>query len=76
MRRFMEDVDIQRRILLSLFKRESLNLDKTLKNSTPGKDAWIWHNEGLQIDAIKFERKQIHFLNDVFTAVVFVVVIA
>ena len=69
MRRFMEDVDIQRRILF-------LNLDKTLKNSTPGKDAWIWHNEGLQIEAIKFERKQIHFLNDVFTAVVFVVVIA
>ena len=69
MRRFMEDVDIQRRILF-------LNLDKTLKNSNPGKDAWIWHNEGLQIDAIKFETKQIHFLSDVFAAVVFVVVIA
>ena len=51
-----------------------MNLDKTLKTSTPGKFAWIWHNEGLQIDAIKFERKQIHFLSDAFTAVVFVVI--
>ena len=41
-----------------------------------GKVACIWHNEPVQIDAIKFERKQIHFLSDVFTAAVFVVVVA
>ena len=39
-----------------------LNLNKILKNSTPGKVACIWHIERVQIDAIKFERTQIHFL--------------
>ena len=29
--------------------------------STPGKVACIWHIERVQIDATKFERKQIHF---------------
>ena len=38
-----------------------LNLNKILKNSTPGKVACIWHIERVQIDAIKFERTQIHF---------------
>ena len=33
-----------------------------LKNSTPGEVACIWHIERVQIDAIKFERTQIHFL--------------
>ena len=46
------------------------NLDKVLKNSTPGKVACIWHIERVQIDAIKFKRTQIHFFSDVFTAVV------
>ena len=55
-RRFMEDVDIRRRIFLPL-----LNLNKILKNSTPGKVAYIWHIERVQLDAIKFERTQIHF---------------
>ena len=31
-------------------------------NSTPGKVARIWHIERVQLDAIKFERTQIHFL--------------
>ena len=39
-----------------------LNLNKILKNLTPGKVACIWHFERVQIDAIKFERTQIHFL--------------
>ena len=37
------------------------------------KVAYIWIVERLQIDAIKFERTQIHFFSDVFTAVVVVV---
>ena len=45
-------------------------MDKALKNSTPGKVAYIWQIERFQIDAIKFERTQIHFFSDVFTAVV------
>jgi len=48
-------------------------MDKALKNSIPGKVACIWHIERVQIDAIKFERTQIHFLSDVFPAVVVVV---
>ena len=47
-------------------------LNKILKNSTPGKVACIWHIERVQIDAIKFERTQIYFFTDVFTAVVVV----
>ena len=37
------------------------NMDKALKNSTPGKVAYIWRIERfqLQMDAIKFERAQI-----------------
>ena len=46
-----------------------LKLNKILKNSTPGKVACIWHIERVQIDAIKFERTQIHFFSDAFTAV-------
>ena len=49
------------------------NLNKILKNSTPGKVACIWHIERVQIDAIKFERTQIHFFSDVFITVVVVV---
>ena len=39
-----------------------LNLYKVLKNSTPGKVAYIWQIEFVQIDAVKFERMQINFL--------------
>ena len=57
----MEEVDIQRRFFLP-----SLNLHKILKNSTPGKVACILNIERVQIDAIKFERTQIHFLKGSF----------
>ena len=49
-----------------------LNLNKILKNSSPGKVPCIWNIEQVQIDAIKFERTQIHFFTNVFTAVVVV----
>ena len=40
-----------------------LNMDKALKNSTSGNwMAYIWIIERFQIDAIEFERTQIHFL--------------
>ena len=39
-----------------------LNMDKALNNSSSGKVAYIWRIERFQIDAIKFERTQIHFL--------------
>ena len=39
-----------------------LNVDKALKNSTLGKVLYISRIERFQIDAIKFERTQIHFL--------------
>ena len=38
-----------------------LNLNKILKNSNPGKVACFWYIERVIIDAIKFERTQIHF---------------
>ena len=44
------------------------NMDKALKNSTPGKVAYIWRIERFQIDAIKFERTHTHYHNDVLTA--------
>ena len=50
-----------------------LNMDKVVKNSTPRKLAYIWRIVRFQIDAIKFERTQIPFFSDVFTAVVVVV---
>ena len=42
------------------------NMDKALENSTLEKVAYIWRIEQFQIDAIKFERTQIHFFSDVF----------
>ena len=51
-------------------------MNKAFKNSTPGKVAYIWRIERFQIDAIKFERTQIHFFSDVFTVVIVVVVFA
>ena len=44
------------------FSLLSLNMDKALKNSTPGKVAYIWRIEQFQIYAIKFEKTQIIFL--------------
>ena len=51
-----------------------LNLNKILKNSTPGKVAYLWHIERVQIEVIMFERTQILFFTNVFTA--FVIVLA
>ena len=42
-----------------------LNMDKVVKNSTPRKLAYIWRIVRFQIDAIKFERTQIHLFSDV-----------
>ena len=53
----MEDVDTRRRIF------RHLNLNKIFKNSILEKVACIWHIEWVQIDAIKFERTQVHFLS-------------
>ena len=39
-----------------------LNMEKALKNSTAGEVAYIWRIERFQMDAIRFERIQIHFL--------------
>ena len=47
MRRFMEDVDILRQIF-HFFPSLYLNMDKALKNSTPGKVAYIWRIERFQ----------------------------
>ena len=65
MRRFIEDVDIRQQISFLY-----LNMDKALKNSTPREIAHIWRIKLFQIDAIKFERMQIHLFSHVFTAVV------
>ena len=68
MRRFMEDVDILRQFSLLY-----LNMAKALKNSTPGKVAYIWRIERFQIDATKFLKgRKFIFFRDVFTAVVVV----
>ena len=48
-------------------------MGKALKNSAPGKVAYIWRIKRFPIDTIKFERTQIPFFSDVFTAVVVVV---
>ena len=37
-------------------------MDKALKNLTPGKVAYISRIKRFQIDALKIERTQIHFL--------------
>ena len=68
MRHFMVDVNVRRRIFLFL------NLNKILKNSTPGEIAYIWQIERVQIDAIKFEKTQIEFFQRLFTAAVVIVV--
>ena len=47
-----------------------MNLDKVLKNLTPGEIAYISQIERVQIDAITFEKTQIHFFNNAFTAAV------
>ena len=58
---FMEDVNIRGRIFLSVLLNH-VNLDKVLKNSTPGKMAYLWQIERVQIDAFTFQRTQIPLL--------------
>ena len=58
MRRFLGTWTYDDEFSFSLF----LNLDKVLKNSTPGKIAYIWQIEQVQRDAIKFKTTEIYFL--------------
>ena len=46
-----------------------LNLDKALKNSTPGEFAYIRQSKRDVIMAMKIEKPQIQFLSDVLHAV-------
>ena len=41
-------------------------MDKALDNSTPEEGPYVWRIERFQIDAIKFERMQIHFFQSRF----------
>lgn len=50
-----------------------LNLAAVLKNSSPGKFAYIWQIERGQINTIEFEIIVINFFSNVFTVVVIVV---
>ena len=59
--RFMENVDIRHDTTTNFPSSFWTRLNNILKNSTPGKVACIWLIERVQIDAIKFERTQIHF---------------
>ena len=49
------------------------HLQYSLLNSTPEKIANIWRTERVEISVIKFEAVRLHFLIDVFVAVVVVV---
>ena len=46
-----------------------LHLNMVPKHPTPGRSAYIWQSERVGIIAIKTERTQIPFLNDVLVAV-------
>ena len=59
--RFIDKVNIRRRISLSRFK-----LGHFLKNSTPGEFAYTKHSDRVGIIALKFNRSRSHFLRDVF----------
>ena len=50
----------------------SLNLNIFLKNSTPGKFAYIGQSEGVGIIPMKFDRMYSHILSDVFATVAIV----
>ena len=62
--RFMEDMNKQQRIFLSLSK-----LECSPKKSTPGKFTYNWNFQRIGISATKFEKPWIHFKSDVFAAV-------
>ena len=56
MRRFMDDVNHDDK-----FSFLFLNLDKFLKNSTPGNIAYIWQIDRVQIDATSLKESKIIF---------------
>ena len=60
----MEDVNERQQILFP-----SLKLSALLKNTTPGKFAYICHFQQIGINATKIEKTGIHFKTDVFAAV-------
>ena len=62
----MECVNKQRRNYISLSELGHGPLDF---NSTSGEFAYIWQSKWVGIIAIRTERTQIHFLNDVLVAV-------
>ena len=62
--RFIDHVNIRRRISPTLFK-----LGYFLKNSTLGEFAYIKHSDRVGINALKFHRSRSHFLSDVLAAV-------
>ena len=62
--RFINNLNIRRRIFLSLFK---------LEYSTVGKFAYSGQSELVGIIALKFQRTRSHILSDVFTVVAVVV---
>ena len=49
-----------------------LNFSWVPDESTPGKNAYIWHFRRIGINATKFEKTRIHFKSDVFAAVALV----
>ena len=69
MRRFMEDMDIQTNCPFSIWP-----WIKPLRIQIKEKSLTFEEFGVSKIDAIKFERTQIHFFNDVFTAAAVVVV--
>ena len=62
--RFIDNVNIRRRISLALFKLFFFKL--FLKNSTPGELAYIKHSDRDKVIVLKFHRPRSHFLSDVF----------
>ena len=60
----MEDVN-KRGEFFFLF----LNLSVAHKKSAPGNFGYIWHFQGIGVNATKFEKTRNHFKSDVFSAV-------
>ena len=66
--RFVDNVNMRRRISLNLFK-----LGDFLKNSNLGESAYIKHSDRFGIIALKFHRSRSHFSSDFFATVTVVV---
>ena len=67
--RFLDNLNIRRRISLTLFK----HLNIFLKNSTLGDFAYIKHSDRVGMIALRFHRSRSHFSSDVFATVAHVV---